>query len=286
MPTRTLQQSQVAGLHVNEWPGGGTPVLCLPGVGSGGLSWWPLARSLPDARVIAPDLRGRGGSQSLTGPAGLLAHARDVKALVEELDLHEVVVIGHSMGAFLAPLVVRELGDRVVRVVLVDGGVPPKLPFFMRPVLTRALFRRQFKAMDRDWPDLEAVARKGKLDALVTAQPELRPVLLEVLAQEMGGHPDGVLRPRLDADRAVADAVDTFFGTDAVEALAALTVPTYLFAAEHAKSDRDKPFLSDAAIAPWASRLPCLTVRRLPGNHVTIVFDPSVAAAVESPPTP
>jgi hypothetical protein len=56
-----------------------------------------------------------------------------------------------------------------------------------------------------------------------------------------------------------------------------------VFLAEHAKSDRDKAFISDAAVAPWLTKQPLLNVRRLPGNHVTLLFHPDVAAACTVP---
>jgi lipase len=44
---------------------------------------------------------------------GLSGHADDVVRLADELGLDGVVLVGHSMGAFLAPLVAARLGPRV-----------------------------------------------------------------------------------------------------------------------------------------------------------------------------
>src|SRR5690242_461980 len=96
MPTRTqlshtIASGTAAGLHVTEWPGSGPTVVGLPGLSSSSAAWAPLAGQLPDARIVAPDLRGRGASQRLSGPTGLRAHARDVAAVMAELDLRDVV---------------------------------------------------------------------------------------------------------------------------------------------------------------------------------------------------
>lgn len=276
--SRTSTLRSLAGLKVREWTGTGPALLGLPGLGSSGVVWTPLARALPNARVVAPDLRGRGASVGMTGPSGLRAHARDVAAVAEELDLHDVVVVGHSMGAFLAPVVAQEIGDRVSRLVLVDGGIPPALPFFMGPRMTRWTFGRDLGKADRDWPDVDTFVQTIAGRAL-RSRPDLLPEVTSLLAEDMSG-PAGALRPLLDRPRAIADAVDTFFGTDVVPALEALRIPAHLIAATRGKHDDAKAFLSERVVQQWASRLPGLTVERVEANHLTVLFSPEVARAV------
>ena len=272
---------RVAGLPVTEWGSGNGPVvLALPGLGSSASAWRPLAAALPDRHVVSLDLRGRGDAQGMPGPTGLRGHARDVANVLVELDLRDVVVVGHSMGAYLAPLVAQEAPDRIRRLVLVDGGIRPSLPPFMGPRLTRLAFRRQLRSLDREWPDIDAVAAKAKLHKVLASYPQLRPVLLEVLEEEMARTESGALRPRVDVDRCVEDAVDAFWGDDVPAALASVTVPIDLLLAANSKWDGQRPFIRDAAVAPWRDRLPQLTVTRLAGNHYTIVFEGEVVAAV------
>ena len=280
MDTRAATQREVAGLTVTEWPGSTGPVvLGLPGLGSSGGTWRPLAEELPEAHLVSVDLRGRGDGQGMAGPTGLRAHARDVAAVLTELDLRDVVVVGHSMGAYLAPLVAQEAPERVRKLVLVDGGIRPAFPFFMTAALTRLVFRRELRSMDRDWPSVEAMAAKGKVGRMVAGRPELEPLVLQMLVEQSATTPAG-LRPRLDVERAVADAVDTFWGDDVVGALEAVQVPVELLLAENMKWDGQKPFIADKVVQPWRDRLPNLTVTRLKGNHVTVLFDPAVVAAV------
>ena len=103
---------------------------------------------------------------------------------------------------------------------------------------------------------------------------------MSILQQELARE-DGTLRPRVDIDYAVADAVDVFFGPDVEPALDALRVPTAIFLAENQKWEGHKPFISNRAVAPWRTRQPRLAVRRLPGNHVTVLFAPEVREAIE-----
>src|SRR5687768_17372021 len=158
--TREHRQFEVAGLHVHEWPGAGPMVVALPGLGSSGIVWSQLAEQIPDMRVVSPDLRGRGMSSSVAGPSGLRHHAADVAALLEQLDLTDVIVVGHSMGAYLAPVVAEQSPSRVSRLVLVDGGVPAELPFFMKEPVTRLTWKLAMRKARRDWPDAETFTQK------------------------------------------------------------------------------------------------------------------------------
>lgn len=276
---RETIQHQVAGFTVTEWPGTGPTVFGLSGLGSHAPTWAPMARTLPDTHFWSIDLRGRGAGQGMTGPTGLRQHAQDVAAVLAELGLTDVVLIGHSMGAYLAPVVAQEAPDRIKHLVLVDGGILPTFPFFMGPRLTKLTFGKQLRAADRAWPSVEALARKGRLDKMLADRPDLTPEIMAILVAEVGGTP-GALRPRLDVDRAVQDAVDCFFGPDNGPALDALSVPAYVFLAENMKKAGQRPFISDSAVAPWLTRQPLLHVRRLPGNHLTVLFAPEVAEAV------
>ncbi|MFZ4516796.1 MAG: alpha/beta fold hydrolase [Microthrixaceae bacterium] len=85
-------------LHVVE-QGTGRPVVLLHGVT---LQWWvwnAMFRTLGERhRVIAWDMRGHGGSTAGTEGVTLPAIADDLALVLERLDLHDAVVVGHSMG--------------------------------------------------------------------------------------------------------------------------------------------------------------------------------------------
>jgi lipase len=278
-PRALPERRRVAGLETAIWPGTGPVVVALAGLTSTDAIWGPIARAAGDAHFVAPALRGRGASMHLPGESGLRAHARDVVAIVEELDLRDVTLLGHSMGGYLAPVVAQQASDRIRKLVLIDGGIRPALPFFFRPALVRATFRRELRRLDRDWPDVESFARAAKFDVMLASRPDLRAPMLEVLTEELGGTA-APLHPRIAIGRAIDDAVDCFFGPDVEPALEAVRVPTYVFPATHRRSDGDRPFISDEAIAAWLQRQPLLHVRRLPGNHVTVLFAPEVREAI------
>ena len=210
------------------------------------------------------------------GPPGLAGHASDVAQVLEALDLRDVVLVGHSMGAYLAPVVETRAADRVRALVLVDGGIPPGFPAFMRPWMVKWQFRRQLESANKDWPTVDAFAAHVKFDQMVASRPDLRETVLKMAAAEMIGGP-GHYRPAVRPEIAIGDAVDTFFGP---QALAASRVPVRALLAEHSRKDDDKPFISDKAIATWQAKVPNMQVTRLSGNHLTVLFAPEVVEAV------
>lgn len=140
-----LHEVPVAGglLTVGEWgPADGVPVLAVHGISATHMSFNTLARFGAEAglRLIAPDLRGRGRSTDLPGPYGMAAHAHDLAAVCEALDLEEVIVAGHSMGAFAALVFTHLYPNRVRRGLLIDGGLPlPPPPGATAEALTAAI---------------------------------------------------------------------------------------------------------------------------------------------------
>ena len=116
-------------LRVVEWPGAGPAVIAVHGITANSLSWLAVARELAgDVRLIAPDLRGRAGSASLPGPFGMAAHAADMIAIADHLELPQVALAGQSMGGFVVTETAARYPDRVSSVLLVDGGLPLPAP--------------------------------------------------------------------------------------------------------------------------------------------------------------
>jgi pimeloyl-ACP methyl ester carboxylesterase len=73
-------------------------------------------------RFLAPDLRGRAASAAAGGPYGLQTHVADLATIASIFGARPVLV-GHSMGAFIAALAVATHRERFAGAVLVDGGL-------------------------------------------------------------------------------------------------------------------------------------------------------------------
>ncbi|MFI6156535.1 alpha/beta fold hydrolase [Kitasatospora sp. NPDC051170] len=120
------------GLTVLRWPAaepGAPVVVAVHGITANGLSWFEVARRLEGrATLLAPDLRGRGASRTVSGPYGLARHADDVAALITALGVGPVTVVGHSMGAWVTALTAVRHPRLVRRALLVDGALTFPLP--------------------------------------------------------------------------------------------------------------------------------------------------------------
>jgi pimeloyl-ACP methyl ester carboxylesterase len=111
-------------LHVAE-AGKGDPVLLLHGWPQHWYVWRKVIPALAqDNRVIAPDLRGFGWSDAPSGGYEKHELARDVLALMDELEIERAHVIGHDWGGFVAFLLGIEHSDRVGSI-LALGTAPP-----------------------------------------------------------------------------------------------------------------------------------------------------------------
>jgi len=73
----------------------------------------------PSYRVIAPDLRGLGESQAGSGPITMAQFAEDVQRLLQQLTAAPVVLIGHSMGGYVALAFARQYPEMLRGLVLV-----------------------------------------------------------------------------------------------------------------------------------------------------------------------
>lgn len=109
---------------------GAVPVLLLHGFGSTfdmnwGAAGWPRVLETAGRRVIGPDLRGHGSSDKPTESELYLPEhfVSDLVALLDELGVESVDVVGYSMGARLAWALALAVPDRVRRLVL--GGFGP-----------------------------------------------------------------------------------------------------------------------------------------------------------------
>ena len=96
-----LETSDGGSVHVVE-RGTGRPLVLLHGVGLGAACWAPQLHLGADRyRVIAIDVRGHGRSNVGTAGVGHALAAADLALLLEQLDLEDAVLCGHSMGGVI-----------------------------------------------------------------------------------------------------------------------------------------------------------------------------------------
>jgi len=118
-------------LQVTEWPGNGDPVLLLHATGFHSRCWDEIARRLADTRMYAVDLRFHGGSES-SGEVNWQLMANDVEQLLQELDLRNVVGVGHSIGGYLVARAAARRRERFKHLVLIDPVIFPRQQYVDR----------------------------------------------------------------------------------------------------------------------------------------------------------
>jgi non-heme chloroperoxidase len=113
-------------IFYKDW-GSGQPVVFSHGWPLTADAWDPQLLFLAERghRVVAHDRRGHGRSSQPWEGNDMDTYADDLAELIETLDLHDVVLVGHSTGGGEVTRYVGRHGtDRVAKVVLV-GAIPP-----------------------------------------------------------------------------------------------------------------------------------------------------------------
>lgn len=83
--------------------GEGSPILFIHGFPLNRRAWSGQVEAfMPRFRVIVPDLRGFGESGSSEGAVTMGRFADDIRALIQHLGLGQVILVGHSMGGYIA----------------------------------------------------------------------------------------------------------------------------------------------------------------------------------------
>lgn len=99
MPRRSIYGNEI---HY-ETEGEGEPLILLHGLGSSSRDWQAQIPAFASSyRVVAPDFRGFGLSDKLTGPVTVVQMADDVRSLLHVLDIDRCHLLGFSMGGAVA----------------------------------------------------------------------------------------------------------------------------------------------------------------------------------------
>jgi pimeloyl-ACP methyl ester carboxylesterase len=119
--------------------GKGPPLLLIHGFGASTYTWRHVAPGLAKSyRVIAVDLKGFGQSDKpFDGRYSVYDQAELLAQLIEDKDLRDLTLVGHSFGGGVALLLALEanqrLDGRITRLVLLDSiAYPQNIPVFFR----------------------------------------------------------------------------------------------------------------------------------------------------------
>jgi pimeloyl-ACP methyl ester carboxylesterase len=191
--------------------GAGMPVVFLHPTPLDGEYWRPLTDTLGGVRAIVPDLRGHGSSElGHHLPTGLFVPApevpvltmerlaQDVLALLHELDVHEAVFAGCSIGGYVLLELWRQAPETMRGLAFICSKPQPDLP---ANAARRAATITQaqaggcgeiFDAMTRNLIGATAQERHPEIVAQLRSQMTLTPEAVVAVQAGLATRPDSV----------------------------------------------------------------------------------------------
>jgi len=197
--------------------GEGAPLVLVHGTGGAWQSWLLNIEALARRhRVIAVDLPGFGQSDPLPAAPNMSAYAASIAALLDQLGLARVTILGHSLGGVAAMRFVLEHPERTASLILLDGGgmelkavrlrlVVGSLVVFNalmgRPSVVRAMVRRPRlrRAMMAGFVRDPAIATAALAHEMMSvfASPGLVKALMSAARDDVAQHAERVTAPTL-----------------------------------------------------------------------------------------
>lgn len=267
-------------LAVGEWgDDSGVPVLAAHGITASHRCWPLVAERLPGVRMLAPDLRGRGGSRELPGPWGMATHADDLAAVLDDAGVDRCVVVGHSMGGFAAVALARRHPERVAALVLVDGGLPiPRPAGVADEDLVAALIGPAAARLGMTFADAAAYRAYWREHPAFGAA--WNATIEQYVDYDLVGD-EPRLHPATRIDAVEQDSLQLEGDAEYATALAGLGIPASFLRAPRGLLDQVPPLYPDEQVARWRGLVPALDIVEVPDvNHYTIVLSERGADAV------
>lgn len=267
-------------LAFGYWPGRGLPVVALHGLTASHMNFVGIAEHLSGrCALIALDLRGRGDSDKPQGPYGMEQHARDVAASIRAMGLGASIIVGHSMGAFVATAVAARHPELVSGLVLIDGGFLPDKPAGASPEqgLNAALAQR-IAQLRQTYPSRQAYREFWRTQPHFPAE-EWNPWVEAFLDYEVGG--DSPVQPKASEAGVRADLGAAFERDAIIERLRSIRVPTLFVRAERGFTPAQPPLFPDELAAQILTYVPHVEDYKLAGTtHYTIALGDRAATRI------
>jgi pimeloyl-ACP methyl ester carboxylesterase len=213
--------------------GSGAPLLFVHGWPHNRSLWAGQMSGLPtQARCIAPDLRGFGGS-SETEPYSMEQYADDLAALLDSLGIDRAVVCGLSMGGYVALAMLRRHPARVRGLILASTRAAADTP----------------EGREKRARLIEFIERRG-MDAL--ADTQLRSMVGATTFERKGGARESLRQMMAAASPSGAIGAQRAMmaRSDSTDLVAALDVPALVVAGS------DDVITSPDEMRTMAARMP------------------------------
>jgi len=269
-------QGRVSGdgidLAFGYWPGRGAPVVALHGLTASYVSFMGVAERLAGRRaVFALDLRGRGDSDKPAGPYGMVQHARDVASAMRAMGLGPSIIVGHSMGGFIAAALVAQESDLVAGVVFIDGGYAPAIAAAGPQQALDAALQLRITQLRQTHPSREAYRLFWRGQPHFPAE-DWGPWVEAFLDYEVGGEAPE-LRPKASEDGVKADLLEGLQREAMIARLKAIRVPVLMIRAPAGFVPGTPPLYPDAMMEQMRTCVQAMEEELIAGTtHYTILM--------------
>lgn len=256
-------------LQLAVWEGRGNHVLCVHGLTANCRCWDVTAASLaPENNILAIDLRGRGLSDKPSTGYSLQHHIQDIFCLLDDLKQERIVLMGHSLGAFISLAFAANYPERTEKIILMDGGGQltqdqwDNVTLAIKPSLDR---------LGQVFPSFDAYVANMKL------APFLQPwsQALENYFQYESEAVEGGVRSRINPAN-IQEEVQNIQQEVPSEYYSKVTCPVLILRATDGILSKDDLVLPESSVDRMVSEIP--DVRRVDingTNHFSILLQPN-----------
>jgi lipase len=254
------------------WPGRGAPVVALHGLTATFVNYIGIAERLGGRKpLFALDLRGRGDSDKPGGPYGMAQHGRDVAAAMRAMNLGPSVVVGHSMGAFVAVALAAQNPELVSGLILIDGGYIPAISQGAPQAGLDELLAARVLQLRETYPSREYYRDFWRAKPHFPAA-DWNLWVEAFLDYELGGEAPN-LRPKASEAGVRADLAEGFQRDEIVARLRSLRVPVMMLRAETGFAPAFPPLFPDSVVGEIRELVPQIEDRKFAGTtHYTLVL--------------
>jgi pimeloyl-ACP methyl ester carboxylesterase len=249
--------------------GDGKNILCIHGLTANSRCWEVLAASLAPAHsLLAMDLRGRGLSDKPSAGYSLQHHIQDIFCLLNDLKQERIVLMGHSLGAFISLAFAANYPERTEKIILMDGGGQltqdqwDKVTLAIKPSLDR---------LGQVFPSFDAYVQNMKL------APFLQPwsQALEDYFQYESEAVEGGVRSRINPAN-IQEEVQNVQQEVPSEYYPKVTCPVLILRATNGILSRDDLVLPESSVDLMVSEIPDARRIDIRGtNHFSILLQPN-----------
>ncbi len=233
---KSIQNNEAPVSIYYEDSGTGLPVVFIHGWPLNSSMWEYQVTQLPQQglRCITYDRRGFGKSDRPFGCYGYNTLAGDLKAVLDELDLHEVTLVGFSMGGGeIAKYFSLYGGERIAKVVLISAVVPYMLQTEDNPDgVPQESFDKMLKEITDDRPGFLEAFNKDFYGVELLNKPVTDAYLANALTQALNASPIATI-----------ECAKSFSSTDFRDDVPKINVPTLII---HGDKDKTVPIKATA----------------------------------------